>query len=70
MLKFGADTIFQGKVDDGGKSGDYEVTDADIDSIIALGAKKTEEFSEKLKSGNMTLASFNAETALKDSNKV
>jgi SWI/SNF-related matrix-associated actin-dependent regulator of chromatin subfamily A member 5 len=56
MVKFGADTIFQG-----GADSDYQLTDADIDSIIALGKKKGEEFSEKLKSANLSLANFSLE---------
>ncbi len=56
MVKFGADTIFQG-----GADSDYQLTDADIDSIIALGKKKGEDFSEKLKSANLSLANYSLE---------
>lgn len=51
MIKFGADTIFQG-------GDDYQITDADIDEIIALGQKKGEEFSEKLQAANLNAANY------------
>lgn len=43
---------------------DYQITDADIDEIIALGQKKTDEFSEKLKAANLSLANFSVDGML------
>ncbi len=63
MVKFGADTIFQG-----GADSDYQLTDADIDAIIAIGKKKGDEFSEKLKSANLSLANFSLEGLTSASN--
>lgn len=59
MVKFGADTIFQA-----GNDSEYQITDADINDIIALGQKKTEEFSDKLKAANLSLASFSLDQAM------
>ena len=52
MITFGADHIFDSNSDAS------KLTDKDIDEILSIGEKKTEELSHKLKANKMNLASF------------
>ena len=63
MVKFGADTIFQGNDD-----ADYQLTDKDIDDILALGQQKTEEYTNKLRQSDLSLANFSLEGLTAPSN--
>ena len=52
MITFGADHIFESNTDV------EDLTEKDIDQILQLGEKKTEQISENLKNNKMSLASF------------